>query len=71
MVRGVCSAGFTTMVFPQQRAGASFHASIRRGKFHCNRAQRNVGGPGAARRPVPVPPGRMLALHGLDLGHQG
>lgn len=42
-VRGVCSAGFTTTVFPQQSAGASFHASIRSGKFHCNGAQRSVG----------------------------
>jgi len=33
-VSGVVSAGFSTAVFPQASAGASFHAAIRRGKFH-------------------------------------
>ena len=31
--RGVCSAGFITMQLPQASAGASFHASISKGKF--------------------------------------
>ena len=34
VVSGVCSAGFNTMVHPAQSAGASFHAAIKRGKFH-------------------------------------
>lgn len=34
-VRGVCSAGFRTTVFPQASAGPSFHAVIISGKFHC------------------------------------
>ena len=33
-VNGVVSAGFSTTVLPQARAGAIFHASIRSGKFH-------------------------------------
>jgi hypothetical protein len=33
-VSGVVSAGFSTVVFPAASAGASFHAAIRRGKFH-------------------------------------
>lgn len=33
-VRGVCSAGLMTTVFPQLRAGAIFHMNISRGKFH-------------------------------------
>ena len=33
-VSGVVSAGFSTTVFPQASAGAIFHASISRGKFH-------------------------------------
>lgn len=33
-VRGVCSAGLMTTVFPQHRAGAIFHANIISGKFH-------------------------------------
>jgi hypothetical protein len=32
-VRGVCSAGLRITVLPAQRAGASFHAAIRMGKF--------------------------------------
>ena len=31
---GVCSAGFSTIVQPAARAGASFHAAIISGKFH-------------------------------------
>ena len=31
---GVCSAGFTTMVQPAARAGASFHVSSSSGEFH-------------------------------------
>lgn len=33
-VRGVCSAGFTTTVFPQLSAGPIFQMSMTRGKFH-------------------------------------
>ena len=33
-VRGVCSAGFITTVFPAASEGASFHAASRSGKFH-------------------------------------
>jgi hypothetical protein len=33
-VSGVVSAGFNTTVLPHANAGAIFHASIRRGKFH-------------------------------------
>ncbi len=33
-VSGVVSAGFSTTVLPQARAGAIFHASISSGKFH-------------------------------------
>lgn len=33
-VSGVCSAGLTTTVFPQAKAGAIFHVNISRGKFH-------------------------------------
>ena len=33
-VSGVVSAGLRTLVFPQARAGASFHAAMRSGKFH-------------------------------------
>ncbi|TNN75313.1 hypothetical protein EYF80_014360 [Liparis tanakae] len=40
-VRGVCSAGLMTTVFPQLRAGAIFHMNISRGKFHCRR-QKNT-----------------------------
>jgi hypothetical protein len=32
-VSGVVSAGFSTEVFPQASAGASFHAAISSGKF--------------------------------------
>src|SRR5204863_8216994 len=32
--RGVYEAGFTTIVFPQARAGAIFHVAITNGKFH-------------------------------------
>ena len=31
---GVCSAGFSTTQLPAARAGASFHAAIKIGKFH-------------------------------------
>lgn len=34
-MRGVCSAGLRTTVFPQLSAGPNFHAVITRGKFHC------------------------------------
>lgn len=34
-VRGVCSAGLITKVFPQHSAGAIFQTSISNGKFHC------------------------------------
>lgn len=34
-VRGVCSAGLITTVFPQLSAGAIFHININKGKFHC------------------------------------
>lgn len=34
-VRGVCSAGLITRVFPQHSAGAIFQTSISNGKFHC------------------------------------
>lgn len=33
-VRGVCSAGLTTTVFPQLSAGPIFQMSITNGKFH-------------------------------------
>lgn len=33
-VNGVCSAGFMTTVFPQAKAGPSFHACMSNGKFH-------------------------------------
>lgn len=33
-VRGVCSAGLMTTVFPQLRAGAIFHMNMSKGKFH-------------------------------------
>lgn len=33
-VRGVCSAGLTTTVFPQLRAGPIFQINITKGKFH-------------------------------------
>src|SRR5690606_9830049 len=33
-VSGVCSAGFSTMVFPHASAGATFHAAMSSGKFH-------------------------------------
>jgi hypothetical protein len=33
-VTEVVSAGFRTTVFPIARAGAIFHASISKGKFH-------------------------------------
>ena len=33
-VSGVCSAGFSTTVFPAASAGPSFHAAISNGKFH-------------------------------------
>ena len=33
-VKGVVSAGLRTMVLPVARAGATFHASMRSGKFH-------------------------------------
>jgi len=33
-VRGVCSAVFITMALPQAKAGPTFHANIRIGKFH-------------------------------------
>ena len=32
-VKGVCSAGFSTIVQPAARAGATFQAAISRGKF--------------------------------------
>ena len=32
-VKGVVSAGFRTTVFPHAKAGAIFHAAMRRGKF--------------------------------------
>ncbi len=31
---GVCSAGLITTQLPAARAGASFHAAMRIGKFH-------------------------------------
>ena len=52
-MRGVCSAGLMTIVFPQHKAGASFHTSMSKGKFHCNGAHRPLGGPGPACCPVP------------------
>jgi hypothetical protein len=33
-VSGVCSAGFSTTVFPQASAGAIFQAAMSSGKFH-------------------------------------
>ena len=33
-ISGVCSAGFTTTVQPTASAGATFQASISKGKFH-------------------------------------
>lgn len=36
-VRGVCSAGLMTTVFPQLSAGAIFHVNISKGKFHWHR----------------------------------
>ena len=33
-VSGVCDAGFSTIVLPAARAGASFHDERRKGKFH-------------------------------------
>ncbi len=33
-VRGVCSAGFMTIVLPAASAGPHFHATISNGKFH-------------------------------------
>ena len=33
-VKEVVSAGFKTTVFPAAKAGAIFHAAIKRGKFH-------------------------------------
>jgi hypothetical protein len=33
-VSGVCSAGFSTTVFPQASAGATFQAAMSSGKFH-------------------------------------
>lgn len=40
-VRGVCSAGLMTTVFPQLRAGAIFHMNISKGKFHWHRQKRD------------------------------
>lgn len=41
-VRGVCSAGLMTTVFPQLRAGAIFHMNISKGKFHWEKERKHV-----------------------------
>ena len=52
-VSGVVSAGLSTTVFPQARAGAIFHAAMSSGKFHgmtCPATPSGLGfrGPGKA-----------------------